>query len=74
MKRNSDVIIYKTEYRIFFVTALRVRRLVTHPTEPSWLISSVQGNNEIGMWNIESGSRQLVLWPSNAPPLSNTQV
>ncbi|XP_075209888.1 vacuolar protein sorting 15 isoform X2 [Lycorma delicatula] len=54
--------------------SLRVRRLVTHPTEPSWLISSVQGNNEIGMWNIESGSRQLVLWPSNAPPLSNTQL
>ncbi|XP_039281879.1 phosphoinositide 3-kinase regulatory subunit 4 isoform X2 [Nilaparvata lugens] len=51
----------------------RVRRLVRHPTESSWLISSVQGHNEISMWNIESCTRQTVLWASSAPPLSNAQ-
>lgn len=49
----------------------RVRRLVCHPTEPSWLISSVQGNNEISMWNMEMQCRQSMLWASNAQPFSS---
>ncbi|ENN74924.1 hypothetical protein YQE_08502, partial [Dendroctonus ponderosae] len=50
--------------------AVRIRKVIPHPTEHSWLISSVQGNNEISMWNLESASRQTVLWGSTTPPLS----
>lgn len=49
----------------------RVRRLVRHPTEPSWLISSMQGHNEVTVWNMESSNRQVILWGSTAPPLSS---
>ncbi|KYN01884.1 Phosphoinositide 3-kinase regulatory subunit 4 [Cyphomyrmex costatus] len=52
----------------------RVRKVITHPTEHSWIISAVQGNNEISMWNLETDQRQMVLWASNAPPLSRTQA
>uniref|UniRef100_A0A0C9R475 non-specific serine/threonine protein kinase n=1 Tax=Fopius arisanus TaxID=64838 RepID=A0A0C9R475_9HYME len=51
----------------------RVRKVITHPTEQSWIISAVQGNNEISMWNLETGFRQTVLWASGAPPLSHSQ-
>ncbi|XP_015597151.1 phosphoinositide 3-kinase regulatory subunit 4 isoform X2 [Cephus cinctus] len=54
-------------------TGARVRKVITHPTEPSWIISAVQGNNEISMWNLETGFRQMVLWASSAPPLSHSQ-
>lgn len=37
-------------------------------------MSAVQGNNEISMWNLETGFRQCVLWASPTPALSNTQV
>ncbi|KAJ8911373.1 hypothetical protein NQ315_014204 [Exocentrus adspersus] len=50
----------------------RIRKVVSHPTEHSWVLSSVQGNNEISIWNIETGFRQSVLWGSTAPPLSKT--
>jgi phosphoinositide-3-kinase, regulatory subunit 4 len=49
----------------------RIRRVACHPTEPSCLISASQGNNEVFSWNIETSSRQLALWASPAPPLSN---
>ena len=51
----------------------RVRKVITHPTEHSWIISAVQGNNEISMWNLETDFRQMVLWASSAPPLSHSQ-
>ncbi|XP_030749901.1 phosphoinositide 3-kinase regulatory subunit 4 [Sitophilus oryzae] len=51
----------------------RIRKVIPHPTEHSWLMSSVQGNNEISMWNLETGSRQKVLWGSTTPPLSKLQ-
>ncbi|XP_011497042.1 PREDICTED: phosphoinositide 3-kinase regulatory subunit 4 [Ceratosolen solmsi marchali] len=54
-------------------TGARVRRVITHPIEHSWIISAVQGNNEISMWNLETGFRQMVLWASSAPPLSHSQ-
>ncbi|XP_044003488.1 phosphoinositide 3-kinase regulatory subunit 4 isoform X2 [Aphidius gifuensis] len=54
-------------------TGARVRKVTTHPTEQSWIISAVQGNNEISMWNLETGFRQMVLWASSAPPLSHSQ-
>lgn len=55
-------------------TGARVRKVITHPTEHSWILSAVQGNNEISMWNLETGFRQTVLWASSAPPLSHTQA
>ncbi|KMR04641.1 phosphoinositide 3-kinase regulatory subunit 4 [Lasius niger] len=55
-------------------TGARVRKVITHPTEHSWIISAVQGNNEISMWNLETDHRQMVLWASSAPPLSRTQT
>ncbi|XP_052760753.1 phosphoinositide 3-kinase regulatory subunit 4-like [Mya arenaria] len=51
----------------------RVRRLVPHPTEQSWMISAVQGNNEVSMWDIETGARRKALWASSVPTLSKTQ-
>ncbi|XP_067007759.1 phosphoinositide 3-kinase regulatory subunit 4 [Anabrus simplex] len=58
---------------ILHPTSARVRQLIRHPTEPSWVLSAVQGNNEISMWNLETQFRQTVLWASSAPPLSHTQ-
>lgn len=57
-----------------FLLAVRVRRLIKHPTEPSWIISAMQDNNEVTVWNLESGSKQQTLWASSAPPLSTSQV
>lgn len=48
----------------------RIRKVAPHPTEPSWLISASNGNNEVSIWNVETGHRQAALWASNAPPLS----
>ncbi|XP_053378617.1 phosphoinositide 3-kinase regulatory subunit 4-like [Mercenaria mercenaria] len=51
----------------------RVRRLLAHPKEQSWVISAVQGNNEISMWDIETAARRKALWASSVPTLSKTQ-
>jgi len=40
----------------------------------SGVISSVQGNNEVSLWDMETLARQKTLWASSAPPLSQTQV
>jgi phosphoinositide-3-kinase regulatory subunit 4 len=36
-------------------------------------LAAVQGNNEVGLWNIESQHRQLVLWASSMPILVTDQ-
>nr|CAD7406477.1 unnamed protein product [Timema cristinae] len=59
---------------IIHPTGARVRKVICHPTEQSLVLSSVQGNNEISMWNLETQFRQAVLWASNAPPLSLSEV
>lgn len=50
----------------------RVRDLLIpskhHNSSSVW--ASVQGYNEVGLWNLESQYRQLVLWPSAAPLLA----
>lgn len=51
-----------------------IRKVACHPTEPSCLVSASQSNNEVSIWNIETGHRQTVLWASPAPVLSNTSV
>ena len=55
-------------------TGTRVRRLLTNPLEQSQVICASQGNNEVSMWEMETGARQRTLWASSAPPLSLTQV
>ncbi|EDO39636.1 predicted protein [Nematostella vectensis] len=52
----------------------RIRRLATHPTEQSWVVSAVEGNNEVSIWDLETGARRQTLWASNTPPLSQTKV
>ncbi|XP_067619259.1 phosphoinositide 3-kinase regulatory subunit 4 [Eurosta solidaginis] len=52
----------------------RIRKVACHPTESSYLISASQSNNEVSIWNIETGHRQTVLWASSASLLSNTQT
>uniref|UniRef100_A0A2M4B9Q5 non-specific serine/threonine protein kinase n=1 Tax=Anopheles marajoara TaxID=58244 RepID=A0A2M4B9Q5_9DIPT len=52
----------------------RVRRVSHHPTESSWLVSALQGNNEVSVWNIETGHRQQTFWASPNPPLSNSSA
>lgn len=59
---------------IFILFSAKVKKVITHPTEPSWVISSVHGSNEISMWNIETTFRQKVLWGATTPPLSKPQV
>ncbi|XP_070561673.1 phosphoinositide 3-kinase regulatory subunit 4-like isoform X2 [Ptychodera flava] len=51
----------------------RVRQLLMHPMHQSWVISAVQGNNEVSMWDMETGARQMTLWASTTPPLSQSQ-
>uniref|UniRef100_A0A8C9FC00 Phosphoinositide 3-kinase regulatory subunit 4 n=1 Tax=Pavo cristatus TaxID=9049 RepID=A0A8C9FC00_PAVCR len=52
----------------------RIRRLLMHPVYQSWVIAAVQGNNEVSMWDMETGDRRFTLWASSAPPLSELQV
>uniref|UniRef100_G1KAQ2 Phosphoinositide 3-kinase regulatory subunit 4 n=1 Tax=Anolis carolinensis TaxID=28377 RepID=G1KAQ2_ANOCA len=47
----------------------RIRRLLMHPLSQSWVIAAVQGNNEVSMWDMETGDRRFTLWASSAPPL-----
>lgn len=42
-----------------------------HSDRPS---AAVQGNNEVSMWDMETGDRKFTLWASSAPPLSELQV
>ncbi|XP_063965336.1 phosphoinositide 3-kinase regulatory subunit 4-like [Lytechinus pictus] len=51
-----------------------VRRVRLHPSQQSLVISAVQGNNEVSMWDMETGARQFTLWASPHPPLSLTQT
>ncbi|KAH8406647.1 hypothetical protein KR222_001554 [Zaprionus bogoriensis] len=51
-----------------------IRKVACHPTEPSYLISASQSNNEVSVWNIETGQRQTVLWASPAPVLTNSSL
>lgn len=49
---------------------IKVKKVISHPTKSSWIISSVQGNNEMDMWNLETAEREKVLWGSSSPPLT----
>lgn len=57
----------------FHPSRARIRRLSMHPLYQSWVIAAVQGNNEVSMWDMETGDRRFTLWASGAPPLSELQ-
>lgn len=65
---------FRVVVNILLFLGARVRRLATHPTEQSWVVSAVQGNNEVTVWDLETGARRQALWASHTPPLSQTQV
>ena len=57
------------------IIGARVINLLRHQDQPSNLISSFQGNNEVAIWNIDKPQyRQKVFWPSIVAPLSLTEV
>jgi phosphoinositide-3-kinase regulatory subunit 4 len=51
----------------------RVLRLQCHPTNQSCLVSAIQNNNEVSVWDWENQSRTLALWASPLPALSMSQ-
>ncbi|XP_041377701.1 phosphoinositide 3-kinase regulatory subunit 4-like [Gigantopelta aegis] len=55
-------------------TGARVRRLIMHPKDLPWIVSALQWNNEVSMWDVETGARQKSLWASTEPPLSQSQT
>ena len=57
-----------------YFTGARVRRLIMHPKDLPWIVSALQWNNEVSMWDVETGARQKSLWASTEPPLSQSQV
>ena len=69
-----DFFYLKLSQMKIFISEARVRSLVIpsrhHNASSIW--ASVQGNNEVGLWNLESQYRQLVLWPSASPLLAGT--
>ena len=63
--------------RSLSLSGARVRRLSASPLlqcKPSWVTCSVEGNNEVSVWNLETGACEKSLWASHAPALSQTQV
>ncbi|KAL3861428.1 hypothetical protein ACJMK2_007462 [Sinanodonta woodiana] len=55
-------------------TGARVRRLLAHPQEQSWIVSATQGNNEVSLWDMETGSRRKTMWASSVPTFSKTKA
>lgn len=51
----------------------RIRRIGIHPLESSWAVASIQGNNEVSMWDLETSAKRQTLWASQYPPLSQSQ-
>jgi len=48
----------------------RVYALSANPFHHSSVISAVSGNNEVSMWDVETTTRQQMLWASPLPPFS----
>ncbi|KAF8792794.1 Phosphoinositide 3-kinase regulatory subunit 4 like protein [Argiope bruennichi] len=55
-------------------TNARIRSMLVHPKKHSSVFTSVQGNNEVSLWDLETQGRQTTLWSEkDIPPLSQTQ-
>jgi len=48
----------------------RVHALSANPFHHSSVISAISGNNEVSTWNMETTTRQKMLWASPLPPFS----
>lgn len=60
---------------IYFKLGARVISLLRNQDQPSSLISSFQGNNEVAIWDIDKPqTRQKVFWPSATTVLSQQRV
>lgn len=55
-------------------SAAGVRRMAIHPLKTSSIISSVNGNNEVNIWDLETSSCSTSLWASSVPVMSSRQV
>ncbi|XP_071037345.1 phosphoinositide 3-kinase regulatory subunit 4 isoform X3 [Parasteatoda tepidariorum] len=56
-------------------TNSRIRHMLVHPKKKSSIFTSVQGNNEVCLWDMETQGRLMTLWTINkAAPLSLTEV
>lgn len=51
-----------------------MQSLAAHPTEASSILSATHGNNEVAVWNMESGSRTQAFWGCAATPLTPHRV
>ncbi|GFX71305.1 phosphoinositide 3-kinase regulatory subunit 4 [Trichonephila clavipes] len=55
-------------------TNSRIRNMLVHPRKRSSIFTSVQGNNEVSLWDLETQGRLMTLWSEkDIPPLSQTQ-
>ena len=50
---------------------IKINKIITHPTEPSHIAASIDGNCNCGVWNLESGLRDYALWVSLALKFSS---
>jgi len=48
----------------------RVHALSANPFHHASVISAISGNNEVSTWNMETTTRQKMLWASPLPPFS----
>lgn len=71
---NIKTVALEIIHHYFSFSAARVRKIIRHPRQASWIISSVQGNNEVSVWDMETTNQHLSLWASNTPPLSKANV
>ena len=54
----------------FSVSDKKINKIVSHPTEPSQIVVSIDQNNNAGIWSLESTLRDYAFWASSSPPLS----
>uniref|UniRef100_A0AAZ3QCY6 non-specific serine/threonine protein kinase n=1 Tax=Oncorhynchus tshawytscha TaxID=74940 RepID=A0AAZ3QCY6_ONCTS len=64
LRSNSNAWTLRHDLRLGLITSFTV------DMHQCWLCLAVQGNNEVSMWDMETGDRKFTLWASSAPPLS----
>ncbi|KAI5106465.1 phosphoinositide 3-kinase regulatory subunit 4 isoform X1 [Silurus meridionalis] len=68
MRSNTNAWTLRHDLRLGLITSFAV------DMHQCWLCVAVQGNNEVSMWDMETGDRKFTLWASSAPPLSESQA
>ncbi|KTG32499.1 hypothetical protein cypCar_00018711 [Cyprinus carpio] len=67
LRSNTNAWTLRHDLRLGLITSFAV------DMHQCWLCVAVQGNNEVSMWDMETGDRKFTLWASSAPPLSEMQ-